>query len=126
MACWTKVLNRRLHAESGRAELLLKCCISRSGPGHGKSGRVPGGYRPEDYCRDILAFLHSKFDQPAAPLGHSAGGMVALWCAAEYSEGVRAVINGDLCASTEKLAALIRDEESMKYYSALRSLARSP
>jgi len=36
------------------------------------------------------------------------------------------VINGDLCASTEKLAALIRDEESMKYYSALRSLAGQP
>ena len=47
--------------------------------GHGRSGRVPGEYRPGDYYRDAAEFLRSRFDGPVVIFGHSAGGLIALW-----------------------------------------------
>jgi len=63
--------------------------------GHGASGRVPGQYRPEHYTADVTAFIENNFDVPAALLGHSLGGWVALMAAAQLKEKVRALILGD-------------------------------
>jgi len=94
--------------------------------GHGRSSRAEGAYLPEDYCRDAGAFLCDRLSEPAIIFGHSAGGLVALWCAATYPDRVRAVINGDLFASTQRLAALIERPESVASYKALQSLAGQP
>lgn len=42
--------------------------------GHGKSGRVPGHYRPEHYVADIMAFLKSQLAERVILFGHSLGG----------------------------------------------------
>jgi pimeloyl-ACP methyl ester carboxylesterase len=84
--------------------------------GHGKSGRVSGSYRLQDYADDTIAFLQHCLTEPAFLFGHSLGGMVALLVAAQYSAGVRAVAVGDaplsgktwseaLYQSRERLAA---------------------
>src|SRR5215470_5049726 len=46
--------------------------------GHGKSGRVPGAYRLDDYVADTEAFLRQVVRAPAVVFGHSLGGEVAL------------------------------------------------
>ena len=94
--------------------------------GHGRSSRTKGAYLPEDYVRDAEAFLCDRLAQPAIIFGHSAGGLVALWCAAAYPDKVRAVVNGDLFGSTQRLAALIERPESVSFYKALQSLAGQP
>lgn len=60
--------------------------------GHGNSGRAPDHqYSIADYARDVIAFL-KQFDAPAVLMGQSLGALVALVSAAQYSEGVRALI----------------------------------
>lgn len=51
--------------------------------GHGQSGRTPDAYRLADYGRDIAAFLRQVAGRPAVLAGHSLGGYIALWVAAE-------------------------------------------
>ena len=63
--------------------------------GHGKSGRVPGQYRIEDYADDTIAFLRQCVAEPAYLFGSSLGGMVALMVAAQAPSDVRAVGVGD-------------------------------
>ena len=63
--------------------------------GHGKSGRVPGRYRLEDYANDTLTFLRQNVADPAFLFGSSLGGMVALMVAAQAPGDVRAVVVGD-------------------------------
>lgn len=63
--------------------------------GHGGSGRVPGCYRFQDYTDDTIAFLQRCVAEPAYVFGHSLGGMIALMVAAQYTDGVRAVVVGD-------------------------------
>ena len=94
--------------------------------GHGRSGRARGRYLPEHYFRDTAEYLCARFDEPVAIFGHSAGGLAALWCAAEYPGRVRAVINGDLFCSSERLAALIRHPRSVAFYREAKTLASQP
>ena len=63
--------------------------------GHGKSGRVPGRYRLEDYANDTITFLRQCVAEPASLFGCSLGGMVALMVAARAPGDVRAVAVGD-------------------------------
>lgn len=49
--------------------------------GHGLSGRV-GAYQIADYGYDVTAFLRWVVGQPAVVVGHSLGGIVAVWLAA--------------------------------------------
>jgi len=63
--------------------------------GHGKSGRVPGRYRLEDYADDTITFLRQCVAEPACLFGHSLGGEVALLVAAQSPDFVRAVVVGD-------------------------------
>jgi len=72
--------------------------------GHGKSGRAAvGQYRGEDYSSDVIAFLERCVGEPAIILGHSLGGMVALYLAAHRPDLVRAAILGDCILQFEDL-----------------------
>jgi len=63
--------------------------------GHGKSGRVPGRYRLQDYANDTITFLRQCVAESACLFGSSMGGMVALMVAAQAPGDVRAVVVGD-------------------------------
>jgi pimeloyl-ACP methyl ester carboxylesterase len=63
--------------------------------GHGRSGRVGGGYAIRDYVRDVTAFLRHGLPEPAVIYGHSLGGMVAAAAAAEASDCVAALVLED-------------------------------
>lgn len=63
--------------------------------GQGKSGRVPGRYRLQDYTDDILSFLRNCVGKPAHLFGVSLGGIVAQMVAAQASELVLSVVVGD-------------------------------
>lgn len=58
--------------------------------GHGNSGRGASYHLP-DYARDITAFLRSVSD-PVVLAGFSLGALVALTTAAQYPEGIRALV----------------------------------
>jgi len=63
--------------------------------GHGQSGRAKGAYHGENYALDILEFIDKIIGQPVIVFGHSLGGMVSLYLAANYPTRVRAQILGD-------------------------------
>lgn len=63
--------------------------------GHGQSGRVKNGYRFIDYPRDQQAFLREVVREPAVLIGHSLGGLNAVYIAAETPELVRAIVLED-------------------------------
>lgn len=58
--------------------------------GHGES--APGArYLIEDFAADCLALLDALAPRPVALVGHSMGGRVATWIAAQHSQRVRAL-----------------------------------
>ena len=63
--------------------------------GHGKSGRIPRGYRGVQYSEDVIRFLRQQLKEPAILFGHSLGGMAAMWVAAHEPDLVKAAILGD-------------------------------
>jgi len=63
--------------------------------GHGKSGRVSGRYRFQDYAEDTIVFLRRCVAAPTYLFGCSLGGMVALMVAAQAPGDVRALVVGD-------------------------------
>ncbi len=91
--------------------------------GHGKSGRVPRKYRPEDYIGDCVAFLQHQLAEPAILLGHSAGGLCALGAAVQLPEKLRAVIICDAPLSVQRWAALESNEARIGFWATLRNLA---
>lgn len=83
--------------------------------GHGESSHAPGTYTLEHYVGDALALCDRFLDQPAAMVGHSLGGVVALTVAQRRSELVSALFLEDppLYPDEEMVAAaffsLLRD-----------------
>jgi pimeloyl-ACP methyl ester carboxylesterase len=63
--------------------------------GHGRSGRVKGAYRGEDYGNDTLAFIDNVIGAPTIVFGHSLGGMVSLHLSANFPDRLRAQVLGD-------------------------------
>jgi len=61
--------------------------------GHGRSGRVPGRYRLQDYASDVALFLEQVVNAPAILVGHSLGGHVAILVAALHR--VRPALSAD-------------------------------
>lgn len=57
--------------------------------GHNLSGHAPGAYQVADYARDAAAFLQRVVGPPAVLAGHSLGGLVAAWLAANDPDWVR-------------------------------------
>jgi pimeloyl-ACP methyl ester carboxylesterase len=78
--------------------------------GHGRSSRVPGGYRGEDFSADIISFLEHRIQQPAVIFGHSLGGLVATYIAAVRPDLVRAIILGDSPVYMESVANSVYPE----------------
>jgi pimeloyl-ACP methyl ester carboxylesterase len=58
--------------------------------GHGHSGRTPGAYSFVNYGRDCIAFLRGVVKEPALLVGHSLGGMTAIYAAANAPDMVQA------------------------------------
>ena len=63
--------------------------------GHGKSGRVKGGYRGEELSADVIRFLEQEVGEPAVLYGHSLGGFVTTFIASQRAELVRAIALAD-------------------------------
>lgn len=93
--------------------------------GHGKSGRVPGQYRPEHYVSDIVAFLDRQVAEDVILFGHSLGGWIALMAAVEREEKVRGIILGDPPLCMERFLAIEGSEERISFWCRLRDLLRS-
>lgn len=63
--------------------------------GHGGTDRTPDKYSAGAIGRDLAAFIREVIGQPAVVAGHSSGGLLAVWLAANEPELVRAVILED-------------------------------
>ncbi len=60
--------------------------------GHGESDWAePPRYRVEDFAADLSAVLDALAPGPVPLVGHSMGGRIAVWYAAEHAERVRAL-----------------------------------
>jgi pimeloyl-ACP methyl ester carboxylesterase len=82
--------------------------------GQGKSGRVPGRYRLQDYTDDIIAFLRKCVGEPAHLLGVSLGGIIALMVAAQAPDLVLSAVVGDSPLTSETwLAVLHRTRDKL-------------
>jgi pimeloyl-ACP methyl ester carboxylesterase len=82
--------------------------------GQGKSGRVPGRYRLQDYTDDTISFLQKRVREPAHLFGVSLGGIVALMVAAQAPDLVRSVVVGDAPLTSKTwLAALDRTRDKL-------------
>ncbi len=80
--------------------------------GHGKSGRVSGRYRLQDYTDDIVAFLRQQLDEAVVIVGHSLGGMVGLLVAAQCPDCVRAVVVGDAPLTADTLGTVLNQNRA--------------
>lgn len=89
--------------------------------GHGKSARVPRGYRGLDYAADMVHFLRERVPAGAAVFGHSLGGMVIMWIAAQHPELARVVILGDNAIDV----AAFGNSMYIDLFTGLRALASS-
>ena len=88
--------------------------------GHGKSARVPRGYRGTQYAEDIIHFLKDRVPGEAVIFGHSLGGMIAMWVAGHHPDRVRALILGDNMIVAERVPLPMY----VALFSGLRDLAR--
>jgi pimeloyl-ACP methyl ester carboxylesterase len=91
--------------------------------GHGKSGRVPGQYRPEHYVADVVAFVESQLTERVIFFGHSLGGWIALMATAALMQRVRGLILGDPPLDIERFLAFEGSEERVSMWQALHELA---
>lgn len=64
-------------------------------PGHGRSGRWPQGYAAVAIGADLKAFIEQVIGAPTVVSGHSSGGQLAAWLAANAPEHVSAVMLED-------------------------------
>jgi pimeloyl-ACP methyl ester carboxylesterase len=93
--------------------------------GHGRSGRVPGKYLPQDYSADVLAFLQDQLHDTVVILGLSAGGLAALDAAAHLPEKIRALLIGDSPLDMAALQTSMSTEGSISHFAAIQDLAGS-
>jgi len=91
--------------------------------GHGKSGRVPGRYRLQDYAQDTIELLRS-LPEPAIVFGHSMGAQVALLAAAEHP--MRALVLGDTPFTIETLRTAVHNPIHRANLMEWRRLSGSP
>jgi len=84
--------------------------------GHGKSGRVAGGYQLKEYVGDIVAILEHVVKEPAVLFGHSLGGFIAIMVAAWYPHLVKRLIIGDTPFDPAKLRAGLKGGEERLLY----------
>jgi pimeloyl-ACP methyl ester carboxylesterase len=63
--------------------------------GHGDSGKPDGGYLYEDYIGDLDGVLHALGIERPLLMGHSLGGIVALWWAAKHPDRAAGIVVAD-------------------------------
>lgn len=63
--------------------------------GHGRSGWTTNGYQVPNYGRDVVAFLQQVVGRPAILLGHSLGGLVTIWLAANEPDLLQSAVLED-------------------------------
>jgi len=63
--------------------------------GHGKSGKNPEKYRAQAMGEDFVWFIENVIGEPAVVSGHSSGGLLAAWLAANSPENVLGVVLED-------------------------------
>jgi pimeloyl-ACP methyl ester carboxylesterase len=91
--------------------------------GHGKSGWVPGKYRPEHYVEDVLQFIDHLPPGPLVLFGHSLGGWIALLTAARRPDSIEALILGDPPLNLERFLQFEGSADRIKMWRGLHSLA---
>ncbi len=94
--------------------------------GHGKSGRVEGGYTAAGFFADAAAVLQHFGQEPVFILGHSMGGSIALHLAQEYPERVRAVVTGDTSLDLTVHVDVMNNRRNTKLFGLRRKLAGKP
>lgn len=87
--------------------------------GHGKSSRVPGGYRYENYTRDVIDFVREKIGKPVVVWGQSMGASIAIQLAATEPELVRALVVAEPTVDFSEI------DDSRPLYTLFRDLATS-
>jgi pimeloyl-ACP methyl ester carboxylesterase len=80
--------------------------------GNGRSGWVPGKYRLEDFADDIAEFV-SRLNAPAALVGHSLGGAIALMVAARCPDKVKGLIIEDAALTLENYRRIVDASRDM-------------
>ncbi len=80
--------------------------------GNGRSGWVPGKYRLEDFADDIAEFV-SRLNAPAALVGHSLGGAIALMVAARYPDKVKGLIIEDAALTLDNYRRIVDASRDM-------------
>ena len=63
--------------------------------GHGKSSKDPEKYSAEAIGKDLAWFLENVIGEPVVVSGHSSGGLLTAWLAANAPENVRGVVLED-------------------------------
>ena len=63
--------------------------------GHGKSSRNPEKYSAEAIGTDLAWFMENVIGEPAVVSGHSSGGLLTAWLAANAPENVRGIVLED-------------------------------
>lgn len=63
--------------------------------GHGKSDHDPAKYTNVAVAKDLTAFIAQVIAEPAIVSGHSSGGLIATWMAANSADWVRGVVLED-------------------------------
>lgn len=91
--------------------------------GHGKSGRVPGGYTAAGFYADLLAVVNRFVHVPAIIIGHSMGGAIALHLAVDYPRKVHAVAAGDASLETSVHIDVMNNRRNTKLFGLRRKLA---
>jgi pimeloyl-ACP methyl ester carboxylesterase len=80
--------------------------------GNGRSGWVPGKYRLEDFTDDIAEFV-SRLNAPAALVGHSLGGAIALMVAARCPDKVKGLIIEDAALTLQNYRRIVDASRDM-------------
>lgn len=63
--------------------------------GHGKSSKNPEKYSAESMGKDFVWFIENVIGEPVVISGHSSGGLLAAWLAANSPENVRGIVLED-------------------------------
>lgn len=82
--------------------------------GHGRSTWTPGGYSWSSFGADMTVFLDEAVGRPAIVSGNSSGGLIALWCAADLPDRVRAIVLEDAPVFSAELPRF-RDRDRYAY-----------
>jgi pimeloyl-ACP methyl ester carboxylesterase len=80
--------------------------------GNGRSGWVPDTYRLQDFAQDNAEFVE-RLNAPAALVGHSIGGVIALMVAARCPHKVKALIIEDSPLTLDNYRNIVNSSRDM-------------